>query len=476
VITQLFSGLVRETPEGSVVPDVARSWEISEGGCEYVFQLRNDVRWSDGAPVTAGDFEYAWKRVLTLDPSTQLARLLYDIKGARALHRGESESMDVGVRALDDLTLMVDLEAPTGHFLQVLSNPAYSPVPRHVVEVLGEAWADLEANSTELGIVTNGPFRLESWRRGESMVLVRNPDYHGHFEGNLEQVKLSLLADPWAELEIYEADGLDVLGITFFSLAEMHDVRWRHTAEYVSVPVFGTAYIGFDLSRPPFDDVRVRRALVLAIDKETLAGVILRGYVSPATGGFVPPGMAGHSAGIGLPYDPPRARRLLAEAGHPDGRGFPAVNILIPPGYALEYQEYLQVQWCKNLGVEIAWETTEWATYIDRLDRESSGMIAGMWVADYPDPDSFLRVGIQQTQTKWQNKAYDALVEEAGRTTNQEKRMRLYRQADRILIEEVPIMPVSYSRRHLLVKPWVTRYPLAPRIAAFWKDVIIEPH
>jgi ABC-type oligopeptide transport system substrate-binding subunit/class 3 adenylate cyclase len=469
VVSQLFSGLVERSPDMDVLPEVAQSWEVLEGGRRYVFQLRDDVCWSDGAPVTAEDFECAWKRVLDPVTGSPAASLLYDVKGASTFHQGQGGVEELGVRALDDLTLVVDLEAPTGYFLHLLTLGACCPVPRHVVEVHGQAWTEVEH------IVTNGPFRLDTWQRDASMALVRDTGYHGRSTGNVQRVEL-LFAEPSAGLKMYEDDGLDVIDVTSLPPAELDRVRQRHAGEHISIPSLGTAYAGFDVSRPPFDDLRVRRALVFALDRETHAEVNRRGYVFPATGGFVPPGMPGHSAGIGLPYDPDWARQLLAEAGYPGGRGFPVVVALVPSDVSDESKEFMQTQWRENLGVDILLERVEWAKLLDGLRMGRPRMFGLAWVADYPDPDSFLRVGFPWEATGWRNEAYDRLLEEARRVRDQAKRMKLYRQADRILVEETAIMPVYYSRLHLLVKPWVSRYPTSATEEQFWKDVVIEPH
>jgi ABC-type oligopeptide transport system substrate-binding subunit len=397
------------------------------------------------------------------------ANLLYDVKGARAFHQGEVSDPDrVEVCALDEVTLAVELEEPTGYFLQLLAHSATYPVPRHVVEAHGEAW-------TEPGnIVTNGPFRLESWQRGQSIVLVRNPDYHGRFRGNVQRVELSLLAEWSARLEMYEADSLDILDLLALPPSESHRARQEYAGEYVSLPELQTTHVGFDVSRPPFDNVRVRRAFVLATDRERLADVVWRGYYSPATGGFIPAGMPGHSARIGLPYNPEQARQLLAEAGYPSGHGFPVVDLLTS-GFKSE-SEYLQAQWRENLGVEIAWKTMEIGALINRLDREPSHLFLKGWLADYPDPDNFLRVCPDRRRTQWWNEVYNRLVEEARRITDQEERLTMYQQADSILVEEAAIMPLSYERLNLLVKPWVRKYPTSAISGWFWKDVIIEPH
>jgi oligopeptide transport system substrate-binding protein len=472
---QLFSGLVELTPELGVVPDVARSWEVLDGGRKYIFHLRDDVRWSDGVQVTAGDFEYAWKRAL--DPAYGLlyvANLLYDIKKARAFHQGEMPDPDmVGVHALDGLTLMVELEEPISYFVHLMTSPTLTmPVPRHVVEAHGAAWTELNS------IVTNGPFRLVTWERGETMVFERNRDYHGRFTGNLERVEYSLISGQTARLlQMYEGNDLDVLDMDHFSPAEWNRARQRHAGEYVSGPRLGISFIGFDVTRPPFDDPRVRRAFCLATDREALAHVTLRGYVFPATGGFVPPGLAGHSPEIGLPYDPVGARRLLAEADYAGGRGFPAVDCLGRDNPVDDLvREYLRAQWRENLQVEIAWKKMAFRKFVDSVRRETPHIWTMRWEATYPDPDDLLRFDQSFLPGGWQNEVYDRLVEGARRVADQRERIRMYQQADEILVEEAPVLPLYYGRLHMLMKPWVKEYPMSAVDQWFWKDVIIEPH
>jgi oligopeptide transport system substrate-binding protein len=469
IIEQLFSGLVELSPELDVVPDVARSWEVLEGGSKYLFHLRDDARWSDEVPVMAEDFEYAWKRVLDPATGSLSAHLLYPVKGAQAFHRGRAGRENVGVRALDELTLAVELEEPTSYFLHLLAECTCYPVPRHLVEAQGEDW-------TEVGkIVSNGPFRLEAWWPGESMVLARNTGYRGRFKGNVQQVELSLRReDLSARLERYEAGDLDILSLSgAYSVRDL--ARQRHAGDYVLAPRLGTYYIGFNVGRPPFDDRRVRRAFALAIDRETLAEVVLRGYYSPATGGFIPPGVPGHSPGISLPYHPEGARKLLAEAGYPDGKGFPLVDFLQPAAWETG-AKYLQAQWRENLGVKIRSESLESATYFDELDRDPPPLFAVGWYADYPDPDSFLRGSAIRRITRWRSEAYDRLLEKARRVLDQGERVRLYRQADKILVEEAAIVPVGHDRKHFIVKPWISKPPITGIGRWFWKDVFIEPH
>jgi len=468
LLRELFAGLAQLTPELDIVPDVAASWEVLEGGHVYVFHLREDARWSDGKPVTAQDFEYAWKRVLDPATGSPNASLLYDIKAARAFHQGEVSDPDtLGVRATDNFTLTVELEGPTGYFLQLLAHTTTHPVPRHAVEAYGAAWAE------PARLVSNGPFRVQTWTAEESVVMVRHSQYHGVFTGNVERVELRLLADWSGSLPTYDLGKLDILPLRHLAQSERVGAKEQHAGEYVPVPSLTTGFIVFDPRKPPFDDVRVRRAFALAVDRETLADVVLGGSGSPASGGFVPPGMPGHSPDIALPYESERARQLLSEAGYPDGQGFPKVWAPVPSTWESD-AEYLQSQWRETLGVDVPYDVMPWPEYVG-ADFEEAHLIMAGWEADYPDPDNFLRVA-SALGPYVRSEAYDGLVEKARRLIDQEERMKLYRQADRMLVEEALVIPLTYDRWHVLVKPWVTRYPTSPIRRTFWKDVVIEPH
>jgi oligopeptide transport system substrate-binding protein len=472
-VPMLFSGLVRSTVEAGVEPEVARRWEVLDGGRRYLFHLRDDWRWSDGVPVTAGDFEYAWKRAL--DPATEAAypELLYDIQGARAFHQGQqADPGRVGVRALDDLTLMAQLEGPAGYFLHLLYQPICLPVPRHIIETCGEGW-------TELGdLVTNGPFRLAAWRSGESILFSRDPTYAGRFQGNLQEVRVTLTSPgEWAErLAAYETDDLDHLVLADLPLDMRERVRQRYAREYASVPGPGTCYLCFDTGRPPFHDPRMRRAFALATDRQKVVDVLGGGYRVPGTGGFVPPEIPGHSAGIGLSYDPEGARELLAEAGYPDGRGFPPVVGRTWDKDTFMCEHFLDC-WRENLDVDVELEEVDFARFHESLQTDPPHLVFAGWAADYLDPDNFLRVamGSFRRALPWPHAAYDGLVEKARRLMNQKERMKLYRQADTILMQEAYVVPTFYSRVHFLLKPWV-KYPPSP--LGYWslQDFVIEPH
>ncbi|MGD2158128.1 MAG: ABC transporter substrate-binding protein, partial [Anaerolineales bacterium] len=472
IIDNIFSALVELNPDLEIVPDAAQRWEVLDGGRRYIFHLREDATWSDGVPVTAEDFEFAWKRVL--DPASgadaEVINYFQHIKNALPFHEGKlSDSSAVGIHSRDDFTLEIELENPSGTFLYGLSIYNSYPVPRHSLQKFRDAWAEPE------NIVVNGPFKPAEWKTGEYLVLETNPAYHGVRSGNLQRVKMifeSSLGDVDA-LDLYEADRLD---FHFRSQTRAHQ---RHPEEYRSNPFLMTAFISLDTRIAPLDNQRVRQALAMALDRERLVGEIYDGTQHPANGGYLPPGMPGHKEGIALPYDPEQARRLLAQAGYPDGRGFPKMIYLASiEGPPSQFEIFLRAQWRENLGVELARKRAfrVFSEIVqERLRQDKPNLWGAQRFAEAPDP-SILLNEILTTETGWQNDEFKELLERARVTLDPDVRAGLYRQADAIVASELPIIPVYYGQFNLLVKPWVRRFPLSPTRGWHWKYVLIEPH
>jgi ABC-type oligopeptide transport system substrate-binding subunit/class 3 adenylate cyclase len=428
----IYSGIARLDEEHSLVPHGAISWEVLEGGVRYRIHLRDDVRWSDGAPVTAADYEWAWKRNMGL-PGDEYPQLLLDgVVGARDYRLGHRSNPDhIGVRALGDFTLEVRLEAPLAYFPYLLALPITFPLPRAVIERFGKEWWRPEH------VVSNGPFLLKEFSPG-LVAVERNPDYFGDFEGNVGRAEWLEIKGEKERLRRFSKGELDLATMeSKDSASGYHPIVERYLR---------TSYIalGFD---PPLDDVRVRRALLQALDKNALAS-LFDGI--PAEGGIIPPGMPGHSPGINLPYDLPLARRLLAEAGYPDGKGFPILSAYI----VKPTQEEITRQWREGLGVEVQLES-------DR-DHEEVEILAWAWTPDYPDPDSFLRHATFLTFLRkrgWNDPQYEALLERAVRTSNRAERMALYREADQRLVDQVLVFPVVYNWSLLTLRQsWVSGF------------------
>jgi oligopeptide transport system substrate-binding protein len=373
------------------------------------------------------------------------------------------------VQASDDFTLTIDLENPVGYFLQSICN--VMPVPRHAVEAYGGGWADAAH------IVTNGAFLVDEWRAGECLTLVRNPSFGGRFSGNLQRVEIRM--SPGREhvmfRERYEA-GEDDLYCPQLP-AEEDRARYLYPGEYIISPLAMTSFILFDGGQPPFDDLRVRRAFAHSLDRVTYANVVLGGYLPLATGGIVPPGLPGHLPRIALSHEPERARQLLAEAGYPGGCGFPEVSLAEMGSW--EYRratQYLQGQWRAALGVNVVVEPRAFDEPYPKPRATAAQVLLTGWIADYPDPDSMLGMGLRWHMDTRRHPAVHRLIESARQAMNQRDRIALYQKADRLLIEEAVVVPLVYGRNSFFLKPWVRRFPASAVWSDFWKDIIIAPH
>jgi len=476
IAAQLFEGLVRVDADYNVLPAVAARWKVADRGRRYTFRLREGLCWSDGSPLTARDFEFAWRRNLRLDPPTKLSYLLYVVENARAFGESRIDDADrVGVKALDDLTLEIRLEEPIAYLPQLLAHPIAYPLPRRAALESQRSWTDPGQ------IVGNGAYRLAEWRRGESLVLTRNPFYHGRFPGNAEWVECPVIRDYASALDGYAAGTLDVVGLINADPGTIARARAAHGRELVFTPHSSALYVAFCTDRPPFNDVRVRQAFVHAVDREALVREASEGQYLPANGGFVPPGMPAHSPGIGLAHDAERARDLLAQAGYPGGQGFPSVSWLYFGRSTGEpVIPFMQRAWRENLGLELRPQGMDWGEFMRRLELDPPHLFLIGWSADLPDPDGFLRAtyhsteGIYAARCGWRNARFDALLEEAACMADPAKRMALYQAADRILVrEETAIMPLFYAQGRILVKPWVT-IPRVPPVLLHLKEIILE--
>jgi oligopeptide transport system substrate-binding protein len=336
------------------------------------------------------------------------------------------------------------------------------PVPRHAVERFGSAW-------TEPGnLVSNGPFRLQEWIPGEKVILTRNPDYFGTFRGNLSQVELIDEIPPLEQLAAYNANRVDLLNLE----PETMQARYRFGEQYIQQENSGTLFLGFGPGESCFQNRWLRKALALAIDKGQIVNKCASGLYLPPSGGFLPHGFPGYSPGIGLPFNPEKARQLFAEAGYPDGKGLPLINLVTHNNRRFEKIALsLKQVWEQELGIRVRVTVMSSGEFMNNMQR-SQLFLAG-WIADYPDPDNFLRVAVRKYARTWRHAEYVRLINRAARITDPIERLNLYRQADQILMEEAAIVPLGYRIQHRLVKPWVRNFDneRTPMI-----DVIIEPH
>jgi oligopeptide transport system substrate-binding protein len=463
ILGQLFEGLLEVDEASGVIPALAARWELSEDGRRYIFHLRDGQRWSDGSPLTAADVEYAWKRNLRLGPSSPASLGLGVVAGAHAYAEGRTAADEVGVRAVDDRTLEVHLEQPAAYFPLLLTHPATFPLPQHVVAGDRQPWTAVH------NLVSNGPFRLAEWRPGDLMVFESNPFYRGLARGNLGRIEAPAITDYDRVLGMFEARQIDGVSLINSNPSTVHRLRSAYPRDFAFVPSLSTFFLAFRTDRPPFASKAVRLAFVTALDSEVFVKQTGAAHLRPAHGGFLPPGMAGHSSSTGLGHDPAAARRSLAEAGFPEGAGFPAVEMIFAgerSSSGSTSASFLQKTWQDVLGVEVRLTGVEWGEFLRRRDEDPADLAVSAWSADYPDPDSMLRLLFHSREglniVRWSEPTFDALVEEAARITDRKRRLELYQEADRILVaQEAAVVPLGYAQGRQLVKSYV-RLPRTP--------------
>jgi len=457
VIANLMAGLTEFDKSLKPAPVIAKSWDILEGGKRIVFHLRDDVAWSDGKKVRAQDFEYSWKRLLNPKTASEYAYILFDILNAEEYHEGKiSDEALLGVQAKDDSTLEVKLKHPASYFLSITTFEVTYPQRQDIVEKFGSKW-------TEPGnIVTNGPFLLASWQHENEIQLSANPDF---FLGKpaVEKVRMFMINEKTTALAMYDQGQLDF--IDNHSIPILEKQRVSKLPGFQRVPQLRGYYYGFVIDQKPFDDVRVRKAFSMAIDRSVFPK-ILHGGEQPASC-WIPPGMLAHNSRIGVTHNPPEARRLLREAGYPDGKGFPPVTL----GYNTDEDhkivaEAAQGMWKRNLGVLVRLENQEWKVYLKKLQTDPPHVFRLGWGADYPDPDNFMKLFTAlsgNNNTHWKNPRYDQLLESAAREFAGKKRGKIYDEAQRILCEtDLPILSLFTTAESTVLNPRFTGLEYSP--------------
>ncbi|MFQ5597093.1 MAG: peptide ABC transporter substrate-binding protein [Nitrospiria bacterium] len=467
VIENLMEGLTQYDQKLRPIPAIAQHWEVSADGRRYLFHLRENVYWTDGVRVTAHDFEYAWKRLLNPETAAEYAYFLFDIENAAEYNAGEiTDVAQVGVKALDDNLLQVDLKKQAVYFPSITTFTATFPQRRDLIERHGDRWTEVER------FVTLGPFRLEEWRHEYRLILTANGDY---YEGRpaLDRLVFYVVPEETTALTLYETGDLDRV-----SLPPIAIPQYRNHPDYRHAPFLRGYYYGFNVQKPPFDDVRVRRAFSMAVDRAEIPR-ILKGGEIPATS-WVPAGMFAHNPDIGLGFHPDQARRLLAEAGYPEGRGLPPITLSFntDPTNRL-IAENIQAQWKRNLGIAVGLDNMEWKVYLRQLKEDAPQVFRLGWGADYPDPDNFLNLFTSSSgnnNTHWGNARYDQLIAEAASETDAARRLVRYDEAQLILTEQdVPIMPLFFAAQNLLVSPAVEGLEVNAMDLLYLKNVRKSP-
>jgi oligopeptide transport system substrate-binding protein len=455
----LYEGLTVEAPDGSVLPGAARSWDISEDGLVYLFHMRENARWSNGDRVTAHDFVYGLRR--SVDPKTlsNYSIMLRPIQNAEAIIAGEAEPDSLGVRAIDDLTLEIRLHAPTPYFLGVLNHSASYAVHRPTVEKYGDRWARPGR------LVSNGAYRLRDWVMQSHIVMERNPYYWDNDNTTIDEVWFYPLENQSTELQRYRANALDMTYDLPFR--QLGWIRSNFADELVISEYLGIYYYGLNVTRPPFkDNIKLRHALNLAVDRDILTSQVTTAGEIPAYGHV--PRTANYTQ-----FVPEWAQWTQAE------RVAEARRLYAAAGYSVEQPLRLQIlynthenhrtiavaissMWKETLGIETELVNEEWKVYLEtRRTKQSTQVFRAGWIGDYNDAYNFLEILHSESglnDSGWENARFDELLSLAAQENDMETRAGYMHEAEQLIIEELPVIPVYFYVTKRLVKPWVGGY------------------
>lgn len=450
-INEIFSGLVSFNKDLKIVPEIAQTFDISSNGTVYTFHLRQDAKFHDGRPVTAQDFKYSLERAA--DPKTHTAvspLYLSDIVGFMDKYNSKADTIS-GVKVVDNYTLQLTIDGSKSYFLAELTHPVAFVVDKNNVEGPNQPWY-LKPNGT-------GPFMLDSWQQGQEIVLKKNPDYYGDPKPQLDEVDFILGGG--SPMTMYENGDLDATVVSVADVERVTDPTNALNKELTIVPELDTGFLIFNTQKPPFDDVNVRKAFAMSVDRQKLIDVVAKKMPLPATG-ILPPAFPGFNPDLkAIPYDPAQAKQLLAQSKY--AGKLPDIKwTTVGSGGTSGADTQAIAQMLKdNLGVNISIDQTDWATYISQISGTNIQyqMFDIAWIADYVDPHDFLTVlfhsGSYNNWSSLNDPEIDKLLDQADVEQDQTKRFQLYQQAEQKIMDQVPVLPLSYGRVYWLTKPYV---------------------
>jgi oligopeptide transport system substrate-binding protein len=448
IVTSLFEGLTRLDPKTSEpIPGLAEKWEISPDGRIYTFHLRTNLQWSTGEPITADDVVYSWIRALDPNTASDYAGQLFYLVNGEDFNSSKIKDPDkVGVHALDKYTIKVELVQPTAFFLDLCAFPTLAVVPKQTIEKYGDRWLMAKP------MPTSGAYTLVAWRINDKIRLKKNPFYWDAANTKTELVDFLPIGSPTTALNLYETGGADIVWDKDLVPVELLDVLLKRP-DFHTAPILGTYFIRFNVNKKPFNDVRVRQAMALALNKERITKKLTKAGEMPAEN-YTPPGIARYHAPKGLGYDPEKARKLLAEAGYPGGKGFPRFEYMFnaAAGGAAKIHEKIAVEmqqmWRDELGINMELRQVEWKVYLANQSKIAFDTCRASWIGDYNDADTFLNMfmtGGGNNRTGWSNARYDELIRLADKENDPAKREKYFQEAETILIkEENPIIPIYF--------------------------------
>ena len=449
ILVNLFEGLVRYNAQTlEIEPGMAEEWDVSEDGLVWTFHLR-DALWSDGSPVLARDFEFAFRRLLNPELGASYAFMLFPIQNARAINQGEMPIEELGVEVIGEKQLRITLEKPTPPFLSMLAHWTAFPLPQDVVVAAGaEARRDATWMQPDT-FVGNGAFVLEEWEDEKQVSLQKSTTYWQAEDVRLQRADFIPFTDPSAEERAFRSGEIHVS----YTLPRHRLLHYRsENPEVLRVdPYLESVVYAVNLEHPALNDLRVRKALSLAMDRNMITEQVLYGVREPAFH-YVPPGIPGYVSSIGLEENVAEAQQLMAEAGYPQGEGIPTIRLMYPSGQDTQrVAEVIQQQWMENLGVRIEIENVERRTYFSRRRERDFDLCYFGWVGDYVDAKTYLGLwitGAGNNLAGWSDEEYDSLMREAAFAG--EKRSEVLAQAEEKLLESLPVLPIYFGATQYL--------------------------
>jgi oligopeptide transport system substrate-binding protein len=477
IANALFEGLTDiDEANTAAVPAVATSWDVSPDGLVYTFHLRPDARWSDGDPVTASDFVYSFHRELSPNLGATYSYMLWVIRNAEAFNSGKlTDFSQVGAQAIDAQTLRITLAKPTPYLPALAAHMTWFPVHQAAVEKFGKM--DQKGTRWTLpgNLVGNGPFVLTEWTPNSRIVVEKSPHYW-----DAAHVRLNRII--FFPIENAESEELDFRGggaqVTYgLPISKVAAYRKDHPGMLRIEDNLASYYLFINNKRPPFDNPKLRLALALAIDRVRISRDVCQGIRAPAHC-FTPPGCGDYTARASIPDDFVAARKMLAEAGYPGGRGLPTIEVL---SYTTELPvktlEVIQKDWKNELGVRMTIAPIEQKTLFANQQSGNYTIAFSAWIADYPDPSTFLNTletGNGNNWAAYHNPAYDQLIEAAAGDPDNGRRMEDFQKAEAMMLHDAPLIPLYFGQRPYLIQPYVRGWPPAKLAFKRFKNVWLE--
>lgn len=457
ILTALLEGLVAKDPATlEPIPAVAKSWNISSDGKTYTFQLRHNAVWSNGDPVTSHDFAWSWWRALQPALGNQYAYMLFPIKNSEAYAKGEIDDFSkVGVKVIDDYTLEVELNNATPYFLQLLDHYSMFPVHRPTIEKFGKPDERGSLWTRPGNFVGNGPFTLKEWKLFKRVDVVKNPQYWDANKVKLNGIRFHPIENVTTEERMFRSGQLHHTASIPIDKVATYKKDKPHLLH--TYPYLGNYFYRINTTLPHLKDKRVRQALAMSINSKQLTEQVTKGGEVPAYT-FTPPDTLGYTAKSAFEFNPEKAKQLLADAGFPNGEGFPVTELLYNTSEGhRKIAVAIQQMWNQYLGVNIILNNQDWKVYLDSVNNGDYTIARAGWIGDYVDPNTFLDMWVKDggnNRTGWSNPRYDELILKlAPKTADRNLRYQLMAEAEAILLEDMPIIPIYIYNSKSLVHP-----------------------